>query len=63
MERTPERGGLLSSLRDAWRHAGTRRVLSGFDDRRLKDIGLAGRPNRPIAIVHEPTQRWLDGLR
>jgi uncharacterized protein YjiS (DUF1127 family) len=63
MDATTELKGILSSLRDSWRRGQTRRVLSGLDDQRLKDIGLLSGQVRTGSAVHEPTQRWLDSLR
>lgn len=63
MSATTETKGILTSLRDSWRQGRTRRVLSGLDDERLKDIGLMSDTVRPAPNVHEPTQRWLDSLR
>ena len=63
MDATMESKGMLTSLRDSWRRAQTRRVLSSLDDQRLRDIGLLCAPARPVAAIHEPTQRWLDSLR
>jgi uncharacterized protein YjiS (DUF1127 family) len=57
------RTGVLSSLRYVWRRGRTRRALTALDDCRLKDIGLPTVAKRPLTIVHEPTQRWLDSLR
>jgi hypothetical protein len=63
MDVNAETKGILGSLRDHWRRGQTRRVLSGLDDQRLKDIGLLGGVARPVSAIHEPTQRWLDSLR
>lgn len=63
MDATTESKGILGSLKDHWRRGQTRRMLSGLDDQRLKDIGLLKGLARPMPAIHEPTQRWLDSLR
>lgn len=51
------------SIRGLWRRGWNRLDLSGLNERQLADMGLSPHLRLRLAPqVHEPTQRWLDGL-